>query len=399
MKKTILCVAIVALLVGLFGCSTANDDKTKESTKPTEATVVATDSPKTEMVTESNGNETVSGLPALTKEELKVGFLYNTAIGSEGYVYVHNLGRLALEEMGIATLYLENVPETSDCEKAARDLIEQGCNVIYAVSFGHMEYIANVADEFPDVYFSHCTGYINKTNMSTYMGKIYQAQYLAGIAAGMRSESNKIGFVTTFPIPEVIRQVNAYTLGVRSVNPDATVEVKWTSSWYDPATEKTAATELLNGGCDVIAAYCNSMNPQMAAAERGVWATGGTSPGGEAVVPDAFLTAANFDYAAFYKQDVQEILDGTWTSANGFKWRGLDVGVVKLDGISKNCVEGTEEKVAAATQAIIDGTLDIWQGELKDNQGNVKVEEGKTLTDEDLLSFDWFVEGVIGSIG
>lgn len=389
MKKLLTFVLVIALAVCLFGCTPAGEDKPKESNNV----------PQGSDPSGSNQTGTASGLPKLSKEDLKVGFLYNTTIGSEGYVYVHNLGRLALEDMGIKTLYLENVPETSDCEKAARDLIEQGCNVIYAVSFGHMEYIANVADEYPNVYFNHCTGYITKKNMSTYMGKIYQAQYLAGIAAGMRTETNKIGFVTTFPIPEVVRQVNAYTLGARSVNPDATVEVKWTSSWYDPATEKTAASELLNGGCDVIAAYCNSMNPQMAAAERGVWATGGTSPGGEAVVPNAFLTSANFDYAAFYVQDIQEIIDGTWSSAEGFKWRGLDKGVVKLDTITKNCAPGTAEKIETAKQAIIDGTLDMWKGPLKDNKGEVRVKEGETLTDQDLLAIDWFVEGVIGTVG
>ncbi|NMA99911.1 MAG: BMP family ABC transporter substrate-binding protein [Firmicutes bacterium] len=390
MRKLIAFVLVIALaVVCLFGCTPAGDDKPQESKDPS----------KTDGVDPSGKKAgTASGLPALSLDDLKVGFLYNTTIGSEGYVYVHNLGRIALEEMGIETLYLENVPETSDCEKAARDLIEQGCNVIYAISFGHMEYIAKVAEDYPDIYFNHCTGYITKNNMSTYMGKIYQAQYLAGIAAGMRTETNKIGFVTTFPIPEVVRQVNAYTLGARSVNPEATVEVKWTSSWYDPATEKTAASELLNGGCDVIAAYCNSMNAQMAAAERGVWATGGTSPGGEAVVPDAFLTAANFDYAAFYVQDIQEILDGTWSSAEGFKWRGLDKGVVKLDTITKNCAPGTVEKIEEAKQGIIDGTLDMWKGVLKDNKGVVRIKEGETLTDQDLLAIDWFVEGVIGTV-
>jgi basic membrane protein A len=390
MRKLIAFVLVIALaVVCLFGCTPAGDDKPQESKDPS----------KTDGVDPSGTKAgTASGLPALSLDDLKVGFLYNTTIGSEGYVYVHNLGRIALEKMGIETLYLENVPETSDCEKAARDLIEQGCNVIYAISFGHMEYIAKVAEDYPDIYFNHCTGYITKNNMSTYMGKIYQAQYLAGIAAGMRTETNKIGFVTTFPIPEVVRQVNAYTLGARSVNPEATVEVKWTSSWYDPATEKTAASELLNGGCDVIAAYCNSMNAQMAAAERGVWATGGTSPGGEAVVPDAFLTAANFDYAAFYVQDIQEILDGTWSSAEGFKWRGLDKGVVKLDTITKNCAPGTVEKIEEAKQGIIDGTLDMWKGVLKDNKGVVRIKEGETLTDQDLLAIDWFVEGVIGTV-
>lgn len=400
MKKAVVIVIIIALIAGLFSCTPAGDDNPDQTKQPgKEASNTNEDEDGKETEGDTDSSDTASGLPSLSMDDLKVGFLYNTTIGSEGYVYVHNLGRLALEDMGIETLYLENVPETSECEKAARDLIEQGCNVIYAVSFGHMEYISNVADEYPNVYFNHCTGYINKDNMSTYMGRIYQAQYLAGVAAGMRTETDKIGFVTTFPIPEVIRQVNAYTLGARAVNPEATVEVKWTSSWYDPATEKTAASELLNGGCDVIAAYCNSMNPQMAAAERGVWATGGTSPGGETVVPDAFLTSAIFDYAAFYKQDIQDIVDGTWSSQDGFKWRGLETGVVKLDGISDNCAPGTTEKIKELQQDIIEGNLDIWKGEIKDNSGEIKINSDETLTDENLLAFNWFVEGVIGTIG
>jgi basic membrane protein A len=298
--------------------------------------------------------------------------------------------------MGIQTMYLENVPESAECEKAARDLIEQGCNVIYAISFGHMEYISNVADEYPEVYFNHATGYITKPNMSTYMGRLYEVQYLTGIAAGMRTETNKIGIVTTFPIPECVRQVNAFTLGVRSVNPEATVEVKWTSSWFDPATEKSAATELLNGGCDVIAAYCDTMNPQMAAAERGVWATG-CSSSGAAVIPQAYLTAPLFNYAEFYTKDVQRILDGTWVS--GFSWLGLNDGVVALDDLTENCAPGTAEAIEPVKAAIMDGSFNMWAGEIKDNTGAVRVEAGQQLTDEDLLAFDWFVEGVIGTVG
>jgi basic membrane protein A len=370
------------MLVAFTGCSKSKSEIVAPATKAT--TTVA-----------PVATATASSLPALTKETIKVGFLYGSSIGNEGYTYTHNLGRLALEKEGIKTMYLENVPETADCEKAARDLIEQGCNVIYAISFGHMQYIANVAEEYPEVYFNHATGYITKPNMSTYMGRMYEAQYLTGIAVGLKTETGKVGFVTTFPIPECVRQVNAFTLGVRSVNPTAVVEVKWTSSWYDPATEKSAATELINKGCDVIAAYCDTMNPQMAASEKGLWATGCSSPGGY-IIPDAYLTAPLFHYDVFYSKDVQRILDGTWES--GSSWLGLADGVVGLDELTKNCAPGTGEKIEPVKQSLIDGSFDMWAGEIKDNQGTVRVKAGETLDDSKLVALDWFVEGVIGSV-
>lgn len=334
-----------------------------------------------------------AGIP---KEDIKVGFIYGSAVGDEGYTFTHNRGRLALEEMGIETMYLENIPETAECEKAARDLIDQGCNVIYAISFGHGQYIANVAEEYPDVYFGHCTGYITSDNLNTYMGRMYEAQYLTGIAAGMRTETNKIGIVTTFPIPEVVRQINSFALGIRSVNPEATLEVKWTSSWYDPATEKASATELLNGGCDVIAAYCDTMNPQLTAAEAGKWATGCSSTGYDKI-PNAYLTAPLFNYGKFYTADVQSIIDGTRES-NSSVWLGMADGLVELDVVTDNCAEGTAEKIEEVKAQIIDGSFDMWAGELKDNQGNVKVAAGETLDDAALQAIDWFVEGVIGNV-
>lgn len=332
----------------------------------------------------------------IAKEDIKVGFIYASAIGDEGYTFTHNRGRLALEEMGIETMYLENIPETSDCEKAARDLIEQGCNVIYAISFGHGPYIAAVAEEYPDVYFGHCTGYMTGDNLITYMGRMYEAQFLTGIAAGMRTETNKIGIVTTFPIPECVRQINSFALGIRSVNPEATLEVKWTSSWYDPATEKAAATELLNGGCDVIAAYCDTMNPQLTAAEAGKWATGCSSTGYDKI-PEYYLTAPLFTYGNFYTADVQNIIDGTREGNMGV-WLGMKDGLVELDTVTDNCAEGTAEKIEEVKAAIMDGSFDMWAGEIKDNQGNVVVPAGATLTDADLQAMQWLVEGVIGSI-
>ena len=406
MKKKVLSLFLaVGLCLGLAACGSSagtsagsgSDASKSASAASTSSSAASASKSESEGASSavSGTASTASGLPSLTRDTIKIGFIYGSSIGTEGYTYSHDLGRLALEAEGIQTMYIENVPETEECEKAAEDLIAQGCNVIYAISFGHGDYIANVADKHPEVYFNHATGYINKANMSTYAGRYYEAQYLAGIAAAMKTESNQIGYVTTFPIPEVVRQVNSFTLGARSVNPDVTVSVKWTSSWYDPATEKAAATELINSGCDIISAYCDTLNPQMTAQENNCFAIGCSSPGYE-TIPKAYLTAPMVDWAAYYTMDVASILDGTWTGEN--RWLGMADGIVVLDTLSENCAEGTEEAVDTAKKAIIDGSLDVWAGEIKDNEGNVKVAEGKTLSDEELLALDWFVEGVIGSV-
>ena len=198
------------------------------------------------------------------------------------------------------------------------------------------------------------------------------------------------------PLPEVTRGINAFTLGVRSVNPDATVEVRWTNSWFDPTGEKQAAVELLNSGCDVLGQHCDSAGPVVAAQEKGAWAVGynadALSKG-----PDAYLTAPLWDWGIHYTEQVQKIIDGTWKSENYWGHGHMDEGIVKLDKLSANCAEGTEEAIQKA-QEEIDNGKHVFAGPLKDNEGNVKVQEGATMTDEEMLSMDWFVEGVIGSV-
>ncbi|MDR2135301.1 MAG: BMP family ABC transporter substrate-binding protein, partial [Treponema sp.] len=181
----------------------------------------------------AGGRQSASG--ASRAPAVKVGFVYIGSIHDEGYTQAHDKGRLAVQAMGVPTLYIENVPENSDCETAIRNLIDQGCNVIYTTSFGFMDWTINVAKDFPNVKFAHCSGYKRADNVSTFFGKIYQARYLSGIAAGYKTTANRIGYVAAMPIPEVIRGINAFTLGVQSANPDATVEVVWTNTWYDPA--------------------------------------------------------------------------------------------------------------------------------------------------------------------
>ncbi len=332
---------------------------------------------------------------AIAKEDIKVGFLYVGPIGDEGYSFAHDQGRKELEtKLGVKTMYIENVPETADCEAQIRSLIDQGCNVIYATSFGHMKFIDAVAKENPDVYFGHATGFMTADNMSNYMGRIYEARYLSGIAAGLNTKNGKIGYVAAMKTAEVIRGINAFTLGVRSVNPTATVEVKWTNSWYDPAVEKATAVDLLNNGCDMIAQHCDTTGPQVAAQEKGAKCIGYNAPTLSAA-PKAYLTAPLFHWGTFYVNDVQSIIDGTWKSQS--YWEGIKSGMVSLDKLSENCVAGTKEKVEEAQAKIVDGSLFVFTGEIKDNEGKVKVAAGEKMTDEQLLAFDWFVEGVIGT--
>jgi basic membrane protein A len=331
----------------------------------------------------------------LTKDTIKVGFVYIGTINDEGYTQAHDQGRLALNDMGIKTAYIESVAENADCEKAIRDLIDQGCNVIYTTSFGFMDWTLKVAADHPAVYFGHCSGYKSAANVSTFFGKIEQPRYLSGIVAGMKTKSNKIGYVAAMPIPEVIRGINAFTLGVQSVNPAATVEVIWTNTWFDPAVEKQAALELLNKGCDVMAQHQDSTATQIAAQEKGAFAIGYNTPTGNAA-PKAYLTAPLFKWATFYTDDVKAILDGSWSSRA--YWEGLDKGMVDLDAITDNAASGSKEAVDAAKAKILDGSLKLFTGPIADQGGAEKVAAGVTMTDDEVWNMSWFVKGVIGTI-
>lgn len=339
-------------------------------------------------------------LKAIPKEDLKIGFVYVGPVGDEGYSFAHDQGRKKMmENLGLSedqVIIKESVPENADCEKALNDMVDQGCNVIFSTSYGFMDFTLNVAKQHPDVYFFHCSGYKTADNMSAYFGRMYEMRYLSGIAAGLKTKSNKIGYVAAMPLPEVTRGINAFTLGVRSVNPDATVEVKWTNSWFDPTGEKQAAVELLNSGCDVLGQHCDSAGPVVAAQEKGAWAVGynaDTLSKG----PDAYLTAPLWDWGIYYTDQVQKIIDGTWKAENYWGHGHMDEGIVKLDKLSANCAEGTQEAIQKA-QEEIDNGKHVFAGPLKDNEGNVKVQEGATMTDDEMLSMDWFVEGVIGSV-
>jgi basic membrane protein A len=336
-----------------------------------------------------------SGEPA--GSSVKVGFVYIGSIHDEGYTQAHDTGRLAIEkELGLKTSFIENVAENAaSCEKAIRDLIDQGCNVIYTTSFGFMDGTIEVAKEFPNVRFGHCSGYKRAENVSTYFGKIYQARYLSGIAAGYKTKANKIGYVAAFPIPEVIRGINAFTLGVQSVNPNATVEVIWTSTWYDPTKEKQAALELLNKGIDVLAQHQDTTSPQIAAEEKGAFAIGYNVPTQNAA-PKAYLTAPLFHWAVWYLDDVKHVLDGTWKSRA--YWEGYSNGQVSLDTLTALNDPRTAAKIAEVEPKIKDGSFEPFTGPLSDQSGAVKVPAGGKMTDNEIWNMSWFVKGVTGSL-
>lgn len=377
MKKSLLALFVAAVMVVASACTSNPANNNQKPEEPP-----------------ASGERSMEA-KAIPKDKLKVGFVYIGKINDEGYTEAHDQGRLALNEMGIETAYREEVPENADCEKAIRDLIDEGCNVIYSGSFGFMDWTEKVAKEFPEVYFSHCSGYKTLPNMSTYFGKIYQARYLSGIVAGMKTKTNKIGYVAAMPIPEVIRGINGFALGVQSVNPEATVEVVWTNTWYDPAVEKQAAIEILNKGVDIVAQHQDTTAPQIAAQEKGAFAIGYNSPTADAA-PNAYLTAPLFQWKTYYLDDIQKIMDGTWKSRK--YWEGLESNMVALDALTENCAEGTKEAVDAAKDQIILGSLEPFTGPIKDQNGEVRIPEGTRMTDDEIWNMNWFVQGVVGVI-
>ncbi|WP_070000142.1 BMP family ABC transporter substrate-binding protein [Cellulosilyticum sp. I15G10I2] len=380
MKKSLLkfSALLMAGMLVLSGCGSTTKD---EAAKPAET---------------NNTAEAPKAAETDAATAVKVGFIYVGPTGDGGWSYAHDQGRLYLEEqLGVETIIKESVPESQEVEAVAASMIDQGCNVIFATSFGYMDYLEKMSKEYPDVKFFHCSGYKTTENMTAYFGRVYQARYLSGIVAGMKTETNKIGYVAAFPIPEVIRGINAFTLGAQSVNPDVKVQVTWTNTWYDPAKEKDAAIALLDSGADVIAQHQDTAGPQQAAEERGVWAVGYNSDM-SMFAPKANLTSAVWNWGPYYVEAVQSVIDGTYQSES--YWHGLEAGIVDISPLTENAPAGAQEKVDAAKAAILDGSLNPFAGPIKDQTGAVKVEEGNAMTDEEMLSFDWFVAGVEGEI-
>lgn len=331
------------------------------------------------------------------KEKIKVGFIYIGPPEDAGWTFAHDEGRKYLEkELQVETIFKESVPEDQQSEKVMKDMIDQGAKVIFATSFGYMDHVEKVAKEYPDVTFMHCSGFKMGENFGNYFGRIYEARYLSGIVAGLKTETNKIGYVAAFDIPEVIRGINAFTLGVRSVNPEAVVKVKWTSTWLDPAREKEAAVALLDEGVDIITQHQDTAGPQLAAQERGKFSIGYNSDMSK-MVPKSFMTAPVWNWGPYYVAQVKAVMDKTWKAES--YWGGLNEGIVALAPLTENAPAEAKDVVAKAEAKIKDGSIHVFQGPLKDQTGKVVVPEGTTMTDKELIEMKWFVEGVDGKIG
>ncbi|MGQ9682397.1 MAG: BMP family ABC transporter substrate-binding protein [Anaerolineae bacterium] len=328
----------------------------------------------------------------------KIAFVYIGPPGDLGWTYEHDRGRRMLaEEFGdkveIATI--ESVPEGPDAARVIRQYAEQGYNMIFTTSFGYMDPTIEVAKEFPNVYFEHCSGYKTADNVSTYFGKIEQPRYLSGLVAGKMTKANVIGYVAAFPIPEVIRGINSFTRGVRMVNPEAEVRVVWTNTWYDPVKEREAAVALLDQGCDIIAQHQDTTEPQKAAQERGKLSIGYDSDMAK-FVGDTVLTSPVWNWGVYYIQTVKAAMDGTWKTHQ--YWGDMKDGVVELAGLSPKVPDDVKQLVEAEKAKILAGGWDWHYGPLADQDGKVRVAEGQRLTDEEILNMNWFIEGVVGTI-
>lgn len=334
--------------------------------------------------------------PALAKD-IKAAFIYVGPVGDGGWTYAHDQGRIAMEKLPYVkqTTYLESVPEGAEATRALMSLANKGFNLIFTTSFGFMDPTLEAAKRFPDVAFEHCSGYKTAANMGNYFGRFYQGKYLSGIVAGAMTKSNIIGYVAAHPIPEVIRGINAFTIGVHEVNPDAKVSVVWTHTWFDPGLEKSAAESLLDVGADVLSMHQDTPATLQAAEEHGKYAIGNDSDMRQ-FAPNAFLTAPIWDWSVMYNKIAEDVHNGTWKGEG--KWWGIETGVVQLAPLSDKVPANIKALVAEKKQALVDHKFKIFTGPLKDQDGKIILEAGKTFSDPELLSMNVFIEGVQGAI-
>ncbi len=328
--------------------------------------------------------------------ETKAGFILVGPVGDHGWSYQHDQGRLAMaKNLGIKTTVVESVKEGADAERVIRKLATSGYNLIFTTSFGYMNSTLKVAKQFPKVKFEHATGYKRSKNVSTYGARFYEGRYVAGILAGRMTKSNIIGYIGSFPIPEVVRGIDSFTIALRKVNPKAVVKVIWVNSWYDPGKESDAAKTLVDQGADVLLQHTDSAAPLQTAESRGVWGIGQASDMSK-FAPKAQLTAIVDNWGDYYTQEVKAVMDGSWKSAD--TWGGLKAGMVKLAPYNKAIPAAVVAEAEAARKDIIAGELRPFDGPIKDQSGKVVVASGETLSDQKLLGLNFYVQGVQGSL-
>ncbi len=331
-------------------------------------------------------------------EPLKVGFIYVGPAGDAGWSYQHDLARKAVEaKFGdkIKTTFVEKVPEGPDAERVIRDLVEQGNKLIFATSFGFGDAMEKVAKDFPDVYFEHATGYKTAPNLRVYEHRLYEDAYLAGIIAGGMTKTNTLGFVGTFPIPEVLRNINAYTLGAQSVNPEVTTKVVWVSSWFDPPKETEAAKSLMDQGADVLLQNTDSTAVLQAAEKAGKYAFGWDSDMSE-FAPKAHLASCVVSWTTYYEKAIQDVLDKTWKTGSA-RW-GIKEGMNQFVKINDVVPEEVKKKVEEAKAFLVENPGAVFRGPIVDNTGKERLAKGETGDDKWKATMDFFVKGVEGKV-
>ena len=339
-------------------------------------------------------------------DKVKVGFVYLTTPGDHGWTYAHEVARQDVEKHfgdKVVTTFVENVPEGPDSARVIRELAKQGNEIIFTTSFGYMDHTIKVAKEFPNVKFEHITGYKRSPNVATGNIRFYEGRYVQGVVAGLMTKSNKIGYLASFPIPEVIQGINAFGIGLRSVNPKAEVSVIWVNSWYDPVKEADAAKVHIAEGADILAQHTDSPAMLQTAQKAGVHGFGQSSDM-KAFAPKAQLFSSVNNWGPYYISKIQQMMDGKWSTGDGpdhwagNTWRGMSDDYLVLSPFENMSADVAKaaEKAAADVKS---GKIKIFTGPIKDNAGKLRVPAGKTLNDGELFqTLDYYVDGISGKI-
>lgn len=336
--------------------------------------------------------------PAAKPEPLKIAFAYVGPVGDAGWTFAHDNGRKAIEaEFGdrVQTSFVESVPEGADAERVIRDMVNQGNKLIFGTTFGYMDYMLKIAGDHKDVKFEHATGYKTAENMRTYDSRTYEGAYMAGVIAGAMTKSNTLGVVGSVPIPEVIRNINSFTLGAQSVNPKVTTKVVWVNKWFDPPKEGEAAQSLLNQGADVLFQNTDSSAVLQAAEKAGKLAFGWDSDMSH-FGPNAHLASAIINWAPYYIKATRDVLEGTWKTES--TWWGVKEGAIDLVSISDKVPADIRTKVETVKAGLKDGSFQIWKGPIVGQDGKEVLKAGEVAEDKFLHGINFYVKGVEGKI-
>ena len=371
------CWGSLAAIAALGGCSKKEETATTVLTLPASAPMAS----------------------AAASAPLKIAFAYVGPVGDGGWTFAHDNARKALErELGdkIQTSFVEKVPEGADAERVFRDMASQGNKLIFGTTFGYMEPMLKAAADLPDVKFEHATGYKTAPNMNTYDSRTYEGAYMAGVIAGGMTKTNVLGVVGSVPIPEVIRNIDSFTLGAQSVNPKIKTKVVWVNEWFNPPKETDAAQSLINGGADVLMQNTDSSAVLQTAGKAGKYAFGWDSDM-KAYAPDAHLASSIINWAPYYIKTTKAVLDGTW-KGDSRAWWGVKEGAIDIVSISDKVPADLKAKLDTVKAGLKDGSFVIWKGPITSNDGKTEVAAGTTADDKFLGGINFFVKGVEGKV-